>query len=148
MPAENIRQVADNLAAHSQAQMATLCAAITDADELGNPNVVKLVRDLAGYALYFSRACIPWREHSEHLLDELKDTGWFRHIGLYAYRCSFLKSYSTLPYAPLEARERLEQLRALSNGTRIHAAVAQMPTFAGVDTPEDLARVRRLLDAH
>ena len=138
MPADNIRQVAQNLDAQAEAKVATLCARIADAAELDNPHIVKVVTDANGFALYFSRACIPWRA------DDKAEAAHLRHIGLYAYRVSYLKIFAKLPRTLLETEERLEQLRALWHGARIHVAMADAETVPGVDTPEDLARVGRL----
>lgn len=123
----------------SEAPMATLRKAIEHPAELANPNVVKLVADLAGNALYFSRSAIPYvRGDQPHT--------WYKHIGLYVYRRDFLLAYPDLPVGPLERAERLEQLRALENGYRIRAVETEYESF-GVDTPEDLERVSRLYEA-
>jgi 3-deoxy-manno-octulosonate cytidylyltransferase (CMP-KDO synthetase) len=112
---------------------------------LFNPNVVKVVRDFAGRALYFSRAPIPWdREAFASRPELLEHDAWLRHIGLYAYRASFLAAYRHWSPAPLEQLEQLEQLRALQHGHRIQVALAGEPHPAGVDTQADLERVRAL----
>lgn len=149
MPPELINQVAENLMFNEEADVATLCERIHDPESLFNPNVVKVVYDCNGSAMYFSRAPIPWaREHfdSPQGRDALLSVGeWHRHIGLYAYRVSLLRRFVTWPPAPPETLESLEQLRALWNGARIHVAVACKAPPAGVDTPEDLERIRTLL---
>ena len=145
MPPALIHQVADNLAEHTQASLATLCARISTAEELFNPNAVKVVMDEAGMALYFSRASIPWdRDAFASSKEELPARSvHYRHIGLYAYRAGFLRQYVQWPPCPLEEMESLEQLRALWHGKRIHVAEAVEPPPAGVDTQQDLEVVRR-----
>lgn len=141
IPADIIRQVASNLAS-VQAGMATLAVPIHDAEEAFNPNAVKVVRDAQGYALYFSRATIPWdRERYAASREQVGDT-LLRHIGIYAYRASFIRRYVSWASCPLEQIELLEQLRVLWYGEKIHVDVASVVPGAGVDTPEDLARVR------
>lgn len=149
MPPAVIDQVARNLAATTPASMATLCAPIATADELLNPNTVKVVTDNAGLALYFSRAPMPWpRDNPPRVGVALPDTPcWFRHIGIYAYRVSFLHQYVAWEPAPLELVERLEQLRALANGVRIHVAEACLAVPTGVDTQRDLDEVRAIIGA-
>jgi len=125
--------------------MATAAHPITEAADLFNPNVVKVVLDRAGRALYFSRATIPWhRDAFAQTLDSLP-SGYtpLRHIGLYAYRNDFLQAYPTMAPAPLEAIEALEQLRVLWHGYPIAVHVTQDAPPGGVDTPDDLARVRQ-----
>jgi 3-deoxy-manno-octulosonate cytidylyltransferase (CMP-KDO synthetase) len=125
--------------------MATAAHPIAGADELFNPNVVKVVLDKAGRALYFSRAPIPWHRdafaQSKAVLPDAYRP--LRHIGLYAYRNAFLQAYPTLAMSPLEQIEALEQLRVLWHGIPIAVHVTHGAPAAGVDTPEDLARVRR-----
>ncbi|MBW1253453.1 MULTISPECIES: 3-deoxy-manno-octulosonate cytidylyltransferase [Pantoea] len=141
IPAEIVHQVATNLA-HSEAGMATLAVPITDAEEAFNPNAVKVVMDAKGYALYFSRATIPWdRERYAESRDRIGDT-LLRHIGIYAYRAGFIRRYVGWAPCPLEQIELLEQLRVLWYGEKIHVAVAKTVPGVGVDTPEDLIRVR------
>ncbi len=146
IPPALIRQVAAGLEEHPDAGIATVCARIDDPKELFDPNVVKVVRDLQDYALYFSRAPIPWhregfktgREQSSRLPE---GSDWFRHIGLYAYRVAVLARYPRLTPAMIEQAESLEQLRALWHGIRIHVAEAAEVPPPGVDTETDLARV-------
>jgi 3-deoxy-manno-octulosonate cytidylyltransferase (CMP-KDO synthetase) len=150
LPPTLVRQVADDLAARPEAHIATLCAPIRDDASLFDPNVVKVVRDQRGYALYFSRAPIPW--HRDGFRDAPgrlpRDAGYFRHIGLYAYRVKSLLELAGTPPDPLELAESLEQLRALARGMRIYVGEASGPAGpGGVDTREDLERVRAILSA-
>lgn len=139
-PASGLRALAACLDA-SDAPMATLATPITDARELLDPNVVKLVRDASGHALYFSRAPIPWRRDPPVTADEALPCGpWARHIGAYAYRAGFLRRFAALPPGRLERLESLEQLRVLEAGERIAVADAPEAFPPGIDTPEDLAR--------
>ena len=122
---------------NSEASVSTACHAIHDTAALSNPNVVKVVLDAEGYALYFSRSQIPYPREKGGL--------WYRHAGIYGYRVAFLKQYSTLAPSPLEKTEGLEQLRILWHGHRIAVAVSEMELPPGVDTPQDLEAVRRML---
>jgi 3-deoxy-manno-octulosonate cytidylyltransferase (CMP-KDO synthetase) len=141
IPAVIIRQVADNLAA-SHSGMATLAVPIRDAEEAFNPNAVKVVMDKDGYALYFSRATIPWdRDRFAKSREQIGDT-LLRHIGIYGYRAGFIRRYVNWAPSPLEHIEMLEQLRVLWYGEKIHVAVAKEVPGTGVDTLEDLHRVR------
>jgi 3-deoxy-manno-octulosonate cytidylyltransferase (CMP-KDO synthetase) len=144
-----MRGVADKLRAHADASMATACHAIEDPQEGFNPNVVKVVLDHAGYALYFSRATIPWARDAFAETRAKLPIGLplYRHYGLYAYRVGFLRHYPTLAPAQVERFEALEQLRALWHGHRIAVLVAKGTPAPGVDTPEDLDRVRALYAA-
>lgn len=149
IPATVINQVAENLAANPHCQMATLCEPIERADDVFNPNVVKVVFDNAGKALYFSRAPIPWhRDVFAQQQDNIDGGQWWRHIGIYAYRVGFLHKYVQWEPAALEQLESLEQLRAMANGEAIHVAPACDVVPGGIDTEEDLARVRALLEAN
>ena len=144
IPPEIICQVANNLAA-SVAGMATLAVPIDSAEEAFNPNAVKVVRDAQGYALYFSRATIPCdRERFAQSHDTVGDS-LLRHIGIYAYRAGFIRRYVSWEPSQLEQIELLEQLRVLWYGEKIHVDVARTTPAAGVDTAEDLARVRAVL---
>jgi len=149
LPAGLINQVAGLLEGAPDAAIATLCEPIRDPEELFNPNAVKVVMDEAGRALYFSRAPIPWdRETFEdrRRLEQVPETaGWYRHIGLYAYRVSLLHQFVGWQPAPLERAESLEQLRALWHGARIQVGIAEQTPPAGVDTEVDLERVRARL---
>jgi len=144
-----IRAVADLAAAHPDAAIATACHPITDPAEAFNPNVVKVVLDARGHALYFSRATIPWaRDAFAGGRDTLpQGLPLYRHYGLYAYRVRFLRAFPALAPAPIERFEALEQLRALWHGFRIVVAVTAGTPAPGVDTPEDLVRVRALFAA-
>lgn len=135
---------AAQLAAKPDCVMATVAHALDDASEFANPNVVKLVMDGAGRALYFSRAPLPWWRDGG---GQLPPAGYpaLRHVGLYAYRAGFLRRFPTLSASPLEQLESLEQLRVLWHGERIAVHVSDERPGPGVDTPEDLARVRQLL---
>lgn len=147
LPAKLIDQVAGDLAAHPEASIATLCSAIEDGEVLGNPSVVKVVRDAQGYALYFSRAPIPWERErpASGAIPEPRPGLHWRHIGIYAYRAAYLRTHRALGECVLERVECLEQLRALAAGYRIHVVPAEETPGPGVDTAEDLAAVRRLL---
>ncbi|MDI5936265.1 3-deoxy-manno-octulosonate cytidylyltransferase [Halomonas sp. M4R5S39] len=146
IPAALIDQVAARLFDDPGASIATLAEPITEVEALFNPNVVKVVRALSGRALYFSRAPIPWDREAFATRPALLETdAWLRHIGLYAYRAGFLADYRDWSPSPLERLEQLEQLRALHRGHAIQVALARVPHPAGVDTVEDLARVRALM---
>ena len=145
MPPALIRQAAELLAGDAGADIATLCHPLHAREEWLNPNVVKLVTDSFGYALYFSRAPIPWKREGSSAESPLPQGLAFRHIGLYAYRVGALRRFSALPPAPLETCEMLEQLRALSHGLRIKVGISEAPPPRGVDTEDDLAAVGALL---
>lgn len=140
-------RVADDLNTHQRAGVATLCAVIRDAEELFTPHVTKVVRDADGYALYFSRAPIPWHQKEFNLAPQTlpEDLICYRHIGLYAYRAGVLRRLAATPAPEMERAESLEQLRALYLGIPIHVAVADRAPPAGVDTAKDLERVEQLL---
>jgi 3-deoxy-manno-octulosonate cytidylyltransferase (CMP-KDO synthetase) len=142
-----IRATAQALFDHPAASMATVSHPIHDVAEVFNPNVVKVVTDKDGYALYFSRATIPWARDAwaSGPADSLP-TGlpMFRHVGLYAYRVGFLKAYPDLSRPAIEDFESLEQLRALWHGHRITVVESREPSPPGVDTPDDLEKVRAL----
>jgi 3-deoxy-manno-octulosonate cytidylyltransferase (CMP-KDO synthetase) len=125
--------------------MGTLKKRIEDPREIQDPNVVKVVTDHTGDAIYFSRCPIPF-DRDRALNTASAGTPYFKHIGLYVYQRDFLLAYSTLPVGPLEQAERLEQLRALENGYRIRVVETEYESL-GVDTPEDLERVSRLFKA-
>ena len=125
--------------------MSTAAHAIADADEFANPNVVKVVVDGAGRALYFSRAPIPWPRDAGRGDPAATASPPLRHVGLYAYRVGFLRRFPTLAASPLEEVERLEQLRVLWHGERIAVHVSALPPGVGVDTEDDLANARRLV---
>ena len=141
-----IRGVAEELEAHADAAIATACHPIDDPEEAFNTNVVKVVLDRAGYALYFSRATIPWARDAfaANRATLPPDLPLYRHYGLYAYRAGFLRRYPALAEAPIERFEALEQLRALWHGHRIAVRITTGTPAPGVDTEQDLARVREL----
>jgi 3-deoxy-manno-octulosonate cytidylyltransferase (CMP-KDO synthetase) len=141
-----IRGVAEELESHPDAAIATACHPIDDVEEVFNPSVVKVVLDRAGYALYFSRATIPWARDAFATPRPTVPPGLplYRHYGLYAYRARFLRQYPALPQAAIERFEALEQLRALWHGHRIIVRVTTGTPAPGVDTQEDLERVRAL----
>lgn len=147
MPPGLIRQVADNLLRRDGVDITTLCHRIEQAGELFDPAIVKVVFDKEGNALYFSRAPIPWCRDAfavdRHALPP--HSIHFRHIGIYAYHASFLKEYARQPPCNIEQVEALEQLRALFHGSRIHVAEAGELPGPGVDTEQDLLRVRALV---
>ncbi|WP_269791907.1 3-deoxy-manno-octulosonate cytidylyltransferase [Stenotrophomonas sp. Iso1] len=148
-PAAGIRAVASALA-DSGAPMSTLAISVEDAATLFDPNVVKLVRNARGDALYFSRAPIPWhRDAFARSRDALPAAHWLRHIGIYGYRAGFLQQFAAMPPGTLEQIESLEQLRVLEAGHRIAVALSPAPFPPGIDTPEDLERAEVLMkDAH
>ncbi len=144
-----VEAVAKVLDEDPDAAMATAAHPMATAEDFFNPNVVKVVCDLRGRALYFSRAPIPWDRDRFARGREALPTGApaLRHVGLYAYRVGFLRRFGQLDAAPLEDCEALEQLRALSHGHAIRVVCIEHAPAPGVDTPEDLERVRRLFDA-
>ena len=143
---ELITRVAGQLAEHPEAAMATACHPITDLNEMTNPNVVKVVCDHAGSALYFSRAPIPYpRDAFAAGANRIPDgLTVYRHIGIYAYRTAFLKNYAHLQPAMVENFEALEQLRTLWHGYKISVAITDSASAPGVDTEHDLELVRAL----
>ena len=143
LPPALITQVAAGLAQHPDAVVATLACPLADTAEWQDPNVVKVVLDRDGYALYFSRASLPYDRDGTA---DIAQTA-LRHLGLYAYRVEFLQAYSSLQPSPLESVEKLEQLRVLWHGRRIHVGIAQEQPGPGVDTAADLERVAAMLEA-
>jgi 3-deoxy-manno-octulosonate cytidylyltransferase (CMP-KDO synthetase) len=142
---ELINQVAELLVQRPTASMSTAAHEIHELAEFTNPNVVKVVIDQAQLALYFSRAPIPWwRDGFAKGIQSLPQPAPLRHIGIYAYRVGFLQSFPTLQAAPIETGEALEQLRALWHGHKIAVHITPHVPGPGVDTPEDLERVRAL----
>ncbi|MEE4300503.1 MAG: 3-deoxy-manno-octulosonate cytidylyltransferase [Pseudomonadales bacterium] len=144
IPPAVIDQVAGDLAACPAASMATLAEPLASIDALNDPNVVKVVRDAQGLALYFSRAPVPWPR--DGMPGTPSGGPWRRHIGIYAYRVGLLRRFVTWPPAVLEGVEMLEQLRVLDAGERIHVADACAPVPGGVDTQADLDRIRTLME--
>ncbi len=140
-----IDSVAALLQARPEASMSTAAHAIDSMEDFRNPNIVKVVLDAKGLALYFSRAPIAWwRDGFAARLDQLPQPAPLRHVGIYSYRAGFLRQFPTLAQAPIEITEALEQLRALWHGHRIAVHVTDTAPGVGVDTPEDLLRVRSL----
>jgi 3-deoxy-manno-octulosonate cytidylyltransferase (CMP-KDO synthetase) len=144
-----IDAVAFALAHDADAAMSTAAHAIDTPEDFANPNVVKTVLDARGNAMYFSRAPIPWWRDGMTSADGLRmppiSPEPLRHIGIYGYRAGFVRNFPSLPPAPIEATEALEQLRALWHGHRIAVHVSDLRPGPGIDTPEDLSRVRELL---
>lgn len=143
---ELIDALVERMRAEDVPAMGTACAPITHPGELEDPSVVKVVRDVKGRALYFSRSLIP---HSRDVpAKELLDQGlYFRHLGIYAYRREFLMNWKSLEPHPLERTEKLEQLRALAHGAKI-AVIETDPTAPGIDTPADLQAAKDFLHHH
>lgn len=147
MPTKLVEQVAQSLIDNPEAGMSSLCAPIIDDEDFFNPNIVKVVLNQAGFALYFSRAPIPFDRqlnlaNNKSLSDKLPS---YRHIGMYAYRAGFLKQYQNMQVAQVEQAECLEQLRALWYGVKIHMSVTQEIPTHGVDTQADLERIESIL---
>jgi 3-deoxy-manno-octulosonate cytidylyltransferase (CMP-KDO synthetase) len=145
MPPAVIRRVADALRAHPQTDIATAAAPIRSLAEFLDPNCVKVVRALDGQALYFSRAPVPWPRDSVAEGKPASFDGAWRHVGIYGYRVRSLLQFASWAPTQLEEREKLEQLRALERGMRIHVVALSEAPPAGVDTPEDLERARASL---
>lgn len=147
MPAQLLHQVAEDMDSHEAAAVTTLSTGISDRTTMFDPHVVKVVTDNQGYALYFSRAPIPW--HRDEFINGdtplPRDIGFSRHIGLYAYRAGYLARFVTLDRAPIERAESLEQLRILWHGDRIHVSEASVEPGHGVDTQDDLKKVAEFL---
>ncbi len=145
MPPSLVFQVALDMETHERADITTLSTTIKEREALFDPHMVKVVTDAEGYALYFSRAPIPWHRdeflHTDRPLPS--DVGFARHIGLYAYRAGYLEKYVNWPPAPLEQAESLEQLRVLWHGGCIHVSQAETEPGHGIDTADDLVRARR-----
>ncbi|MDO9075055.1 MAG: 3-deoxy-manno-octulosonate cytidylyltransferase [Rubrivivax sp.] len=144
-----VRRCAELLAERADCVMSTAAHPLTEVADYLNPNVVKVVLDAAGRALYFSRAPIPWQRDgatvtAHSVAPALPQPAPLRHLGLYGYRAAFLRRFPEMAAAPLEQTEALEQLRVLWHGERIAVHVAAHGPGPGVDTPEDLARVRAL----
>lgn len=149
IPPPLISQVAALLDRFDGAEMATLSEPLTDPRQLGDPNLVKVITDRRGRALYFSRATIPWPRDGLPGAEALNRSKlWQRHIGIYAYRAGFLQQFVDWPAAEIEQTESLEQLRALWNGATIMVATACEPSPIGIDTEADLAAVRDWVAQH
>lgn len=153
IPPESIFKLAENLIEHDHVKVASLATKLINVEELFDPNIVKVVLNHRHYALYFSRAPIPWNREQ---FIEYKNGGgvandhaiklnvYYRHIGIYAYRAGFLDTYVNWPVCPLETIEMLEQLRVLWNGYKMHVGITDHAVPAGVDTLADIERVRSL----
>ena len=139
MPAKLIQQVAIALHRHPQCSIATICERISKVRDIDDPNIVKVVFNQHNLALYFSRAAIPY--------SGIGAQNHFKHIGLYAYRASYLKKFSATPACDLERQESLEQLRALYAGKSIYIEEACAPAGIGIDTQRDLEKVRRVKES-
>lgn len=140
-PIESLKQVAQGLSVNIEATMSTLSTAIQTDTEHNDPNVVKVVTDKQGLAMYFSRAPIPFQRDEGQNVSEYAQ----RHVGIYAYRASYLKSFARMEACQIEQLEKLEQLRAMWFGARIHVAVASQVPGHGVDTEDDLIAVEKVL---
>lgn len=140
-----IHQVAAALAQRQEADIATLATPLYEWDDVFDPSLVKVIRNREGYALYFSRAPIPWDRDNFNVKSGRLTAGYLRHLGIYAYRVSFLRRYPCLSEVEMERAESLEQLRALWHGARIYVGVANDVPGPGVDTPADLEQVEALL---
>lgn len=141
MPAQNIKQVADNLLQHNEVSMSTLCASIHDTDEYKNQNIVKVIFDENNHALNFSRKVE--KLNCKKPITDLKSV--YRHLGIYAYRVGFLTTFTNLDQSSHELKESLEQLRALQNGYVIYVEECQSPTGIGVDTQADYESLQKLM---
>ncbi len=140
-PITSLKQVAENLVKYPEVAIATLATPLSTTEEYNDPNVVKVVTDKNGMALYFSRAPIPLQRDDEEIVSDFA----LRHIGIYAYRAGYLKSFAKMEPCEIEQLEKLEQLRAMWHGARIHVAVAKEVPGHGVDTEADLLLVEKLL---
>jgi 3-deoxy-manno-octulosonate cytidylyltransferase (CMP-KDO synthetase) len=142
-----IRQVAEDLEKHDNVKVSSICEKITEAEDLFNPSVVKVVLNWRNYAVYFSRAPIPWdaaqfKDWQDKLSEISPGELHYRHIGLYAYRVGFLQEYIEWPASPLEQMESLEQLRILWNGSRMHMVISKDHIPPEVNLPEDLEKIK------
>lgn len=141
-----IRKVAEDLEAHDNVKVSSVCTPIQEIEELLNPNVTKVVMNWRNYALYFSRAPIPWnREQDLNEKGSKLNGSYYRHVGIYAYRAGFLAEYLAWNIAPAETIEMLEQLRILWNGGRIHMVPCKAKCSFAVDTEADLLRARNMV---
>ncbi len=148
MPAVCLDQVGHALEQDNALKMATLCTPLTEVDELFDPHAVKVVRDINDFALYFTRAAVPWsRDNFSQAAPQLPEQQqYLRHIGLYGYRAGFIRQYLDWPASEMEKTESLEQLRVLYHGERIKVLTAKIPPGPGVDTEQDLKRVCEILE--
>jgi 3-deoxy-manno-octulosonate cytidylyltransferase (CMP-KDO synthetase) len=148
IPPKVIRQLALDLSEHQALGVTTLCQPILNVQELFNPNIVKVVRNHRGFALYFSRAPIPWERENFNIENKKLEHTHYRHIGMYAYRAKFLNEYLGWEHNELAMMEDLEQLNILWQGSKIHVSATEEPIPMGVDTQEDLDQVRKLFATH
>lgn len=146
LPSAIIDQVYAAVCRQSDTPMATLCERIQELQEFNNPHTVKVIFNKDNYAIYFSRAPIPWFDSSQVPNFAGSPGSAFRHIGIYGYRAGFLRTFTSLPHCPLEETEKLEQLRALYYGYKIYVEEAVEQCGIGVDTMEDLEMARRMAD--
>lgn len=144
IPSENIQEVAEICKSHQDA-MATLCCNISDYSEVTNPNAVKVIFDKNKKAIYFSRSTIPFIRESNEITNQ-KNSGYYRHIGLYAYTKSFLSSFVAWPESKLELAEKLEQLRTIENGEAIYLEVLEQAPPTGIDTADDLIKANQYVN--
>ncbi len=142
IPSKLIAKVAEDLETHDNVKVASVCEPIHSLEEVYDTNLVKVVLNRRNHAMYFSRAAIPWQLGMKTGDDVDLSNNYFRHVGIYGYRVSVLKDYMNWTESPYEALESLEQLRVLWNGHRMHMTVSETQLASGVDTPEDLERVR------
>ena len=143
MPPKVIRQVAAALDDHSNVKVASVCEAMTSVDELLDPNTVKVILNRRHFAMYFSRSPVPWQKALDQQSGEIDfNNCYYRHIGIYASRVSFLGEYIEIPSCPLEGLEKLEQLRILWNGIKIFMTISDTAIPPGIDTESDLKRAR------
>jgi len=142
-PTSILKQVAYNLANNTEASIATLATPLITETEYGDVNIVKVVTDKKGMALYFSRASIPFQRDDEHPVKDFS----LRHIGVYAYRANYLKSFAKMEVCAIEKLEKLEQLRAMWNGAKIHVEIAVELPGHGVDTEADLEAIEEILSS-
>jgi 3-deoxy-manno-octulosonate cytidylyltransferase (CMP-KDO synthetase) len=144
IPPEPIHQIAANLVEHTNAKMATICEPIESIEELSNPHCIKVALNRRGYALYFSRAPIPWDRNSlstQKNKPKKLDTIYYRHRGIYAYRVNFLLEFMEWTPCELEKKESLEQLRTLWYGGKIHVGISKEKLPPDVNTPKDLEKI-------
>jgi len=148
MPPAVVKAAANDLAQHDNVKIATVAVPIQDVEELFNPDVVKVVMTKRNYALYFSRAPIPWNreQFSENKQKITLNNHYFRHVGVYTYRAGFLSNYMEAEPSPYETIEALEQLHILWHGGRIHVLPSKEKIFHSVDTQQDLEKMRALFD--
>jgi 3-deoxy-manno-octulosonate cytidylyltransferase (CMP-KDO synthetase) len=148
IPPKIIQQLATTLSEHQSLGIATLCQPILNVQQLFDPNIVKVVLNHRGFALYFSRAPIPWERDNFNMTNKKLEHPHYRHIGMYAYRAKFLNEYLSWDQQTLASMEDLEQLNILWFGHKIHVSITEEAIPIGVDTQEDLDQVRKLIATH